>query len=158
NVTNVEAELGFAGPAVRAVAGEAVLGQDRADVAAVTGRIGGGAGTCQHQAHECERLNGAMCHRPSPARTPGVRGASLGYSLARFAPGPPSRRTSLFRGLERDVLQSLQLGVDVGALVEREPPANALRLAGRAVLDHRIGVHTRARRVAPGAAAPLPAG
>src|SRR5262245_61928860 len=66
--------------------------------------------------------------------------------------------TSLFRGLERNLLQALQLRVDVGALVEREPPANALRLAGQAVLYHRIGVHARARRVAPRAATSLPAG
>src|SRR5262249_5815168 len=69
NVTNVDTEPGLAGRTVRAMASEAVLGQDRANVTAITGRVGGGGGSCQHQDREGGRLEGAVCHGPSPART-----------------------------------------------------------------------------------------
>src|SRR5262249_48319336 len=67
NVPNVEAKFGLARRTVRAVASEAVLGQDWADVPAVTDWVGAGAGSGQHQASERECFDGATCHRPSPA-------------------------------------------------------------------------------------------
>src|SRR5262245_3133357 len=86
-------------------------------------------------------------------------GRTAGHGTYRAGPSNGTQgRQRLFRGPEGNLLQTLQLRADVGAFVEREPPADALRRTGRAVLDHRIGVHARARRVTPRAATPLPAG
>ena len=59
---------------------------------------------------------------------------------------------------ERHPREPLQLRVDVRPFVERQPAADAPRLARRAVRDPRVGVQARARRVAPRPPAPLPAG
>src|SRR5262249_19657309 len=57
-----------------------------------------------------------------------------------------------------DLVQASELPLDVIALVERQPAAQPLRLAGGAVGELGVRVQTRAFGVVPGAVARLPGG
>src|SRR5262249_50205473 len=108
--------------------------------------------------HTHPGLSGSVRKLSRLARWSSARAAARDGRIGRGFPGRLRSENPLFRELERDILQALQFRVNVGALVEGEPSANALCLAGQAVLDPRIGVHARARRLAPRAVAPPPAG
>lgn len=90
--------------------------QQHANLQAVPSRLPPGDGLLQ---------GSIVLTGPRPARS----SARASGGVGRIGRGLPRRLHSgdpLFRGLERDLLQALQLRVDVGALVEREPPAKAI--------------------------------
>src|SRR5262249_6555826 len=60
------------------------------------------------------------------------------------------------RGAPANLVQEAEVGLDVVALIERQPAAQLLRLSRGTVGELGVGVNTRARRVIPAAVVRLP--
>src|SRR5262249_36735098 len=90
---------------------------------------------------------------PRPAARPGGAGGPADWQVwCRWSGPSPLGPPLLFRPVllaPAGVVDALELGLDIGSLVERQPAAQPFRLAGRAVGELRVGVQTGTLRIAP---------